>query len=267
MSYDAVRARVVLAVGGQLLEWDGSDWRRVATTSIYAPELTHDTLRGECYLFDGERVLASTGAAPVPMLRLPTPSPPPSRTFAAVYHAATDRVVLCGGAAVPGASLPTLHSFAETWLYEPGEPALARPFGSGCAGSSGTPVLAARSGTLPRPGETLWIDIAGLPADRLEVPFLVLGFSRDVDGALPLPADLTAIGMPDCSLLVAHAYDQALANEFGSASWSLALPNHAMLLRRRFQVQCLAVALHANALGVITSNAVEARIGLIAPLE
>ena len=75
----------------------------------------------------------------------PTASSPPARNgHVLAFDAARGRTVLFGSS-----------SFADTWEYGPVAPGAWVPFGTGCAGSAGAPVLAAGSELRPYPGNDL----------------------------------------------------------------------------------------------------------------
>src|SRR5262249_3203581 len=117
-----------------------------------------------------------------------TASSPPARAgHVLAFDAARGRTVLFGNT-----------SFADTWEYGPVVPGAWVPFGTGCAGSAGVPVLTA--GELhPYPGNALTVDVAPVPANAAVL--FSLGLSRTSWGAVSLPFALGGLGMPGCTLL------------------------------------------------------------------
>lgn len=81
--------------------------------------------------------------------------------------------------------------------YEFGDPAsaTAQPFGAGCAGSNGTPVLHAE--VPPRLGTTLPLQLANVPAAVLGVG--ALGADSDTWLGVARPLDLTPLGLTGCA--------------------------------------------------------------------
>ena len=73
-----------------------------------------------------------------------------------------------------------------------------------------------------------------------------------------LPLDLSALGMPGCSLL--HSAD-AVGLSGTSFGLQLPIPNSSSLWAQRVFVQAYCYAPGANAAEVITSNGVDWRIG------
>lgn len=130
-------------------------------------------------------------------------------------------------------------------------------FGVGCPGTAGVPRLSAPAG--PRVGEQFEVRVANL------VPFsfavLLIGASNASWGPIPLPADLSVIGMPTCHLYVRGDASIALFNTTGSASWTTTIPADYGLLHARFFTQCLPFDTPANLRGVVATNAGEATIG------
>lgn len=105
---------------------------------------------------------------------------------------------------------------ADTWILEPFAHADFTPTGPGCAGTAGSPILAAAPASLPWIGHTFTVQIGSVP-DFFPVPVFVLGFSN--------PA---LIGGPfcrsDCMLSAAPDLVFGLAPRGGSATWSMPIP-------------------------------------------
>lgn len=132
------------------------------------------------------------------------------------------------------------------------------PFGAGCPGTLGVPVLAAATGSLPLPGTTFHATITGAPNG---LALMATGFSNAQSGGTPLPASLAGVGMPSCDLLVELLLLEVVSATGTTVAWSLPLPPGAALLGLRFFQQGFVVDPAANALGLAASNGASATIG------
>jgi hypothetical protein len=179
--------------------------------------------------------------------------PGPRYEHAAAFDAARGRMIVFGG------STAGLVATSETWGYGPVSPAEWTPYGSGCAGTSGTPVLDAVGASLPWIGTTMSMEVRGVPTGSLALPWY--GFSRLSWLGAPLPAELSAFGMPSCSIHAAPDATFLAIGSNGTAPWSLAIPNDPVFLGARLFVQAAVLDSAANAFGATLSNAAEMRIG------
>jgi hypothetical protein len=128
-------------------------------------------------------------------------------------------------------------------------------YGSGCAGSSGTPTMTMTS--LPRLGTAPTVRVDGVPL----VAALVTGFSDSIAGPFTLPLSLAQFGMPGCSLLT-DVVDTKLG--FGpTAKWNFILPGSPLLLGTVFFNQAIVFDAAANAAGFTTSNGGRGVVGII----
>lgn len=133
------------------------------------------------------------------------------------------------------------------------------PFGIGCLGSAGTPVLDATS--RPTLGSVLGTTVNNVPAPGIAL--MITGFSREVSGVLPLPFDLAAIGAPGCLVHTTLDYTQAGAAVGGVFTNTLTIPNTASLINQELHQQALLLDPAAgNAMGVTMSNAGRITLGL-----
>lgn len=263
MVFDPVAGGMLLFDNGETWTFDGTDWtQRQPSTGpgVRArTRMAYDVSRGEAVLFGGsggilfDDTWAWNGTDWNQQIAA---APPPARqTHAMAYDAARQRIVMFGGYAS--------GDLGDTWTKNPsfGTPATVTPFGAGCAGTAGTPVLAALGGTLPWINSNLVLELRSLPALIFRAPFGILGLSRTAWGAVPLPAGLAAVGMPGCTALVSVDYIAPLVNNLGSAQWTIRLPNAAALVGMDFYVQGLVVDPQANAFGAVLSNAADCVIG------
>ena len=147
----------------------------------------------------------------------------------------------------------------DTWEYAATGPAGYVAFGSGCAGSRGTPLLAAGPGQLPWSAGTFRLELSSLPPGRSTLVWL--GTSKTRFGFLKLPLDLGPVGLPGCALHVSADLTFPVLNWNGTAALRLDVPDDASLLGASFFNQALAADPGANAFGAVVSNAGEGRIG------
>ena len=126
-------------------------------------------------------------------------------------------------------------------------------------GTSGTPALAPLPGELPWLGESFILDVSNLLASQPAT--LLLGASRTAWGTLPLPFDLTSIGMPGCTLHVGGELTLPVPHTTGVGRVVLAIPALPTLLGAAFYDQVVALDPAANRLGATVSNAGEAHVG------
>jgi hypothetical protein len=194
LAYDPDRACSVMFGGvnnpyltGQFAdtwEWDGVNWSQRLATHAPLPRsghaLVHDEARGRTVLFGGvnaaltvQTLLSDTWEWDGTDWTQRTPAQrPPVQAFPRLaFDVARSCTVLVG-----------IHQ--DTWEYGPADPGRYTPFGSGCAGSVGTPLLALGGGLLPYPGNVVTAQIAPLPANTaVSVAF---GFSRTQWAANPV---------------------------------------------------------------------------------
>jgi hypothetical protein len=113
--------------------------------------------------------------------------------------------------------------------------------------------------TLPWLGETAIAELRSLPESGAAA--LAVGFSSTEWGGLPLPLSLGALGAPDCALLVSADALLPLAIVQGRARARLVVPAAAGLAGTAFFAQGLVGDPGANALGIVASGALAARVG------
>lgn len=232
MTFDVQRQTVLLFGGagqlggtgaffGDTWEWNGAQW--IAHFGIAAPSarratlcLAHDRLRNRTLLrggSDATTLLADTwewnGSA---WTQVQSPGGP-ADSAGLVFDDARGVFVL-------------VDSTLRTWEYAPGSAVAATftPYGAGCAGPAGVPVLQAAAGSLPRIGSTLQLQLTNLPTSVLNVPLGFLGFDAASWNGVPLPLSLAPLGFPGCSALLAPARTDALVNNNGTAAFPVVLP-------------------------------------------
>ncbi len=127
-------------------------------------------------------------------------------------------------------------------------------FHQGCAGSAGEPGIRQLSGTLPRLGGALGIELTNLPTGGINLPFIAL------DGVPPTPIPLGSLA-PGCDLLGTWTITQPMQNVGGRAQLTLPIaPTFTGLVGARLYVQG-AVTDPVSQLGVIFTRGADVLIG------
>ena len=274
-AFDVARNRTVIFGGldslfgparGDTWTYDGATWTQVLpATSPSARgwlEMTYDLARGVTVLFGG----TDLGFFPFNFddtwewngtnwsMATPATVPPSRDSHAIAYDQGRAKVVIFGGydASFSGRN--------DTWEYGSANAATWFPFGSGCAGSAGVPVLAASGTSVPRLNTTLQLTVGNLPPPG--VIYMVFGWSNTVWNSLALPSSLQSFGMPGCTAFVSVEAGSLIAGSSGTASWSLFVPNSPALIGTRFFNQAVSIDPAAgNAGGAVVSNAGQGRVG------
>jgi len=187
-------------------------------------------------------------------LRSPASSLPWRNFSAMAYDWLRGEVVAFGG------NDPRAAQTAETWAYSTPSPATYSPFGTGCAGSAGTPSLGAESLERPWTGSVFSVGIGSLPPGSATA--VSLGASNTRWGAASLPFDLTGLGAPGCALYASAEAVMPVTNVAGTATLTLAIPNVPGLAGLTFYNQAFVADPAANPLGVTVSNGGAAMVGV-----
>ncbi|MEZ6036078.1 MAG: hypothetical protein R3F29_01270 [Planctomycetota bacterium] len=292
MAFDAVRGRCVLFGGlygsgaplstlpvNDTWQWDGAAWSQMSPLhtppAVAQPSMWFDAATGCCVLWaDG---LWSWDGSDWTALSAPSL---PSVMRVVGFDAAREVVVAVAG---PSNALTTYELHAGAWLpvstttpvfgsaFDLGRGAFAAvdeaywfdvgdasasaiaPFGEGCVGSNGTPVL---HGEHPfRVGSTRAVQLANGPVGGAW--FGVLGPDVDLWAGAQLPLDLAPLGAPQC---FAHTGIEAFVLVTAS-EWTIVVPSATQLLGAQVRLQALVLDVAANALGATTSNGVRVRVG------
>lgn len=167
------------------------------------------------------------------------------------FDSAAQRVVLWGGLLGVGGST----FLDDTWVYRTPLPASVTAFGSGCAGSAGTPSLANVPYHLPWLGDTVTNRVDHIAPGEIGALF-VSSF-----GSMP-PFDLGLLGMTGCDLLVPLDILEFAPANGGAADWSYAVPVSLALAGVAFRQQAFPFDAAANPFGLGASNGVEATFGV-----
>lgn len=156
------------------------------------------------------------------------------------------------------------NSATETWEYVSRPPVLGSyaSFGTGCAGSSGTPKLTAVGTNPPKVGKTFTVELTNIKNAAFVRAFGIVGASKSNWMGIPLPLDLRPFGMPGCNLLASMDILANLTVSGSKATWSFQIPNNPNLAGSLFYLQGLVFEPGANTAGAIVSNAGAGKIGL-----
>ena len=146
-----------------------------------------------------------------------------------------------------------------TFEYAPVAPASAAPYGSGCAGTAGTPLLEPLAGERPWIADKFGFVLGRLPATATAALFA--GTSRTAFGPFPLPLDLAFLAMPGCALRVSPDALVLVNNANGDARVSARIPDDASLVGRGLYLQGLATDPLANPTGLVWSNGLALTFG------
>jgi hypothetical protein len=149
--------------------------------------------------------------------------------------------------------------YLEGLVERGGPPMLAAytSFGTGCASTSLPTELTAT--TLPKIDTTFNLRVSNL--GPFAPGILLFGFSDTTWGGVPLPLDLTFLGMSGCNLLVSWDLQVGFFPSGGKWDLPLTLPNDPTLEGLTFYNQAWVLDPKANAFGVGTSNGGKGVIG------
>jgi hypothetical protein len=263
MAYDSLRGEVVLFGGANPFPrndtwvWDGADWALRTPAVSPSPRTEHamdyDALRGRVVLFGGGWTNSADtwewdGAQW--QRRSPARAPVERQRHNLVYDPLTARCWLFGGST-------NLSNAEDSWSYGAIAPAAAVGFGSGCVGSAGQPVLAARS--LGWLGDTMRCEVGPTPANALVLFWI--GESATQWQGLPLPLDLAFAGLPGCSILSGPTLTFFRAASGARAQFDVAVPSSSTLVGADVFAQSLIADPLANAAGAVTTNGLRLRLG------
>jgi len=150
-----------------------------------------------------------------------------------------------------------LYNFSQSgMLTQFPVPGSLKLFGTGCKGSNGTPYLF--SPQVPEISKDFPIIVANVPSTAPAL--LVLGLSNTKWSAFTLPLDLTAFGATGCSLYTSFDLLLPMTNYNGTGYLNLPIPY--AIPGGQFYVQGLTLDPSANSLGLVFSNAGDAKLGI-----
>lgn len=263
MAFDPSTSKLLLfgghlandAVSDETWLWDGTAWQQrfPANTPYirFSHSMVADTARRRVALigtYFGNDPFAWEWDGSTWSPRL-IASPSPRYGAAMAYDSVRHEVVLFGGS-------PSISStvFADTWVYATPLPASFTPYGAGCPGGNGTPVLAPAQFSLPWLGDQFRTQVGSLPQTAAGA-FFLLGL-----GQTP-PVSLAPFGLPGCDTWVTLDESVFLPVVAGTATRTLSVPNSTALAGLHVFEQAAVVDSAANG-GAALSNAGEIVLGI-----
>lgn len=179
-------------------------------------------------------------------------SPPAPPAYLSVFDVAT-------GARLQRLTLNSAWNVYTTAWQDASPVATYTPFGSGCLGTLGAPLLRAANGSRPGLGLNFAQEILNVPSN---IAIASLGFSNGASGGLPLPLDLTAIGMNGCTMWVDPAISTFLFTASTTASMSYSIPSDPYLFGLPIYTQGWAYDPAANTAGWTATDGGMGWVGL-----
>lgn len=257
MAFDPVSNRVLMYGGSGTVEtwsWNGVVWQQHLGLTPPAIRLRQsmvtDVKRARIVLFGGTPFDAWTYEWDGSQWHMSMPGTPgPIQGAACVYDTQRSLVLLHGGESW------VVGNTNLTWTYRTPLLAAVAPFGSGCAGTAGTPALASAPYVLPWLGDTMRNVVQTIPAGEPGVIFVSSSSTTP-----PIP--LGGVGMPGCDLLVPLDVLDFRPAAAGRAEWALTIPNTPSLAAVSFRQQAFVFDAAANTLGLVASNAVIVTTGV-----
>lgn len=275
MVYDAQRGAVVLFGGwrtplaatvGDGWLWNGTNWSPLATTTNPPNRcdqaMVYDQARGRVLMYGGLAgytaggaviprgdcwVLESTGwvSRTFPVL-------PSARTYMlAEYDSQNGETIWHAGQDQAGIG-------NTTWRVDTTSPASLLPYGSGCSGQNGVPVLSADR--LPWLADYYQVRVTAVPATTFG--FMTLGFSNTVWNGMPVPVNLAAYGLPGCQAWLGPDLTMLFGVQNGAGIWGLTICNCPFAVGLEYSLQALVLdPTVSRPLGASMTNALRARIG------
>ena len=234
--------------------FNGVDWVALTPATVppgrYDHTLATDFVRNRVVMFGGTTFSDTWEWDGVDWIQR-TPSNPPLARYDdyLVWDNARERIVMFGG----------LAGNPDMWEYRTNAPGTFVAYGSGCLGSGGiAPALS--SPDRPWVGESLNVRVDSLlPTAPV---FMFVGFSNTFWSGIPLPYDLSSLGMTGCFLLAEPLVAPQLPNSGGSAQLSLAVPSGPALAGLDVYFQAITADPRANPFGAAVSNGGAAHLGL-----
>ena len=273
MAFDSARGVTVLFGGyrasgpstffGDTWEWNGTYWLESFGVAGPAPRQQHsmvfDSARNRIVLQGGRSGVDFTdtwewnGVAWTNMQA----SNQASYAAAFAYDSERQRATLFGGRMAQFST-----TLDQTWGYAaPAQVASVVPFGTGCAGPTGVPLLAAQSGSLPRLGSTFLAVLSNLPVGPTNPGIGWLGFDNTNWNGVPLPLPLDVFGFPGCSALLAPSQAFLLTNVGGTATWPTTIPFLPAFAGLHFYLQGAVLVLGFSPGGLVFTRGLDGVVG------
>jgi hypothetical protein len=268
MCFDTTRSRVVLfsgidpQTGGTDETWvyDGTDWSTLPVVGTRPPvrtsgKMVYDASRDVCVLqggmdpYNGNLINDTWEFDGAAWTQISGPNPTPARWgFAMTVDPVRGKVVAFGGADVNYNVVNATFEYGASYVA----------FGTGCAGSNGTPSINGVGS--PTIGGTLALAINNL-ATTASATFLYFGFSNTTSSLGALPASLTPFGLTGCTAYISPDLFVLLPASGGSSSPSFSVPNNSSLSGLVLYSQALSLDQGINPAGMTITNGLAATIG------
>lgn len=248
-------------IGGTDTTWlfDGTNWTAATVTGVKPSArtgcaLAYDSDRQVCVMTGGQDAVTNLALNDTWELTLDSagngswvlvPSTyADARLNAGVVYLPSSRQVLMFG----GLNYQTFVASADTQSYG----AKSATFGTGCAGSNGTPALDATDA--PRLGASF-----DLNATNLNTTFNTAIFLQSLTSVAPAPLD--SLGMIGCTGYVAPTVITAITGAGGSATLTIAIPSSLALMGTVLNTQAVSLDPNINALWLVAANAHTGTLG------
>jgi len=235
--------------------WDGVVWQQQqpATPPFQRTDRTmvSDLARSRIVLYGGNIYDFQTWEWDGAQWHASVPgSPGPLFAHSSTYDTSRREVLVFGGGWQMGSGT------SDLWRYRTNNSADATPFGAGCAGSAGVPVLANAPYSLPWIGDTARTRVSNLSPitpGAIFVTSLTPSF---------LPMSLAPIGAPGCDLLLQpDVLTLAIASE-SHADSAVSIPLSVSLAGLSIYQQAFPFEAGVNPLGMIASNGLRLILGI-----
>lgn len=272
-AYDPTRSRAVMYGGfgggqslGDTWEFDGANWTQAAPANTPPPlhyaAMVWSPTAGKCLLFGGRASTATIslrsdqtwtydGANWVQ--QAPVTAPPARSNHALAFDAVRGQAVVFGGYGANG-------YLDATWEYGANPPAAvassATMYGVGC----GSPAMAFAPINNPVLGTLGQALITHAPTT---VAGVAMGVSNTFSFPIPLPFELSSLGMPGCYLLQSAEIVGLGAAPATAATlrFQFLIPANSALAGQTFYLQSFALAPGYNPTQVVLSNGIAWRLG------
>ncbi len=279
MAFDSSRGKVVLYGGASAgwatnysdtWEWDGANWQptqlrradgdwnpgaRDGHAMAYDPRAERVVLHGGETASGCQQDVWSWNGTEWTIHLTQSGSVPSARTGAQLIHDnGTNRMLLFAGGC--GTSYTN-----DLWQLSLPTFARATSYGSACVGSNGPLALAVVNNSLPVIGQTLQLEMSGIPLYSPCIGYV--GLSNETFAGVPLPFSLDFLRLYGCFAYMSADLEFPIGlpnNATNTAAWNLAIPLDPIFLSLHIYLQGLALEFGGIRRATVT-NGIDARIG------
>jgi hypothetical protein len=279
MAFDSARGKVVMYGGSDATyttnysdswDWDGANWQptqlrradgdwnpgaRDGHAMAYDPRAERVVLHGGETASGCQQDVWSWNGTEWTIHLAQSGSVPSARTGAQLIHDnGTNRMLLFAGGC--GTSYTN-----DLWQLSLPTFARVNSYGSACVGSNGPLALAVVNSSLPVIGQTLQLEMSGIPIFSPCVGYV--GLSNTQFAGVPLPFSLDFVRMYGCSAYMSADLNFPIGlpnNATNTAAWNLTIPMDPVFLSLHIYLQGLALEFGGTRLATVT-NGIDARIG------